>query len=145
MAEMTIEDGRVVGCGTIIMKDNKILLGRRSDGQGWCLAGGKVDKGETPEQAAVRELYEEFGVTAGAMSLVGVIETSSIIRGNMRDVYSHIYVANEYLMPKELKINREMLAFQWVSAADIVQMVNVFTPTRQAIQMYIDKQVSANG
>lgn len=31
----------------------------------WCLPGGKMDPGETPEQTAIRELIEEAGVTPG--------------------------------------------------------------------------------
>lgn len=39
-----------------------ILMVQRSDGHGWALPGGHVDPGETPAQAAVRELAEETGL-----------------------------------------------------------------------------------
>ena len=54
----------------IIARDGKILVGRRMPEQShplkWEFPGGKVEPGETPLQATVRELQEELaiGVTA---------------------------------------------------------------------------------
>ena len=41
----------------------------RSDGKGWAVPGGKVEPGEEPTAAAVRELREETGVTVEPASL----------------------------------------------------------------------------
>lgn len=48
-----------------LIKDNKILLGHKKRGFGegfWNGAGGKVEEGETPKQAAIREAQEEIKV-----------------------------------------------------------------------------------
>lgn len=50
----------------VIIKDNQILLVRIQD-QGrtwWCLPGGTIEPDETPEQAIIRELYEELNLRA---------------------------------------------------------------------------------
>ncbi len=40
-------------------------------GRGWCIPGGRLEPGETPEQAAHREAQEEAGVTLGPLRLLG--------------------------------------------------------------------------
>ena len=39
-----------------------VLLAHRTDGQGWAPPGGRIEEGETPEEAARREFLEETGV-----------------------------------------------------------------------------------
>lgn len=40
-------------------------------GRGWCIPGGRLEAGETPEQAARREVGEEIGATLGPLHLLG--------------------------------------------------------------------------
>ena len=44
-------------------KDGKVFVGKRIDQtvEGWQMPQGGIDKGETPKQAALRELQEEVG------------------------------------------------------------------------------------
>ena len=54
----------------IILKDNKVFATKRGYGDfagGWEFPGGKVEPGETPEQALVREIKEELdaSITVG--------------------------------------------------------------------------------
>lgn len=48
----------------IVTRGRLILMAKHSQGglEWWCLPGGGVEPGETPEQAALRELGEECGV-----------------------------------------------------------------------------------
>jgi ADP-ribose pyrophosphatase YjhB (NUDIX family) len=46
--------------GIIIIKDDKLLvMYRKTTREYYCLPGGHMDPGETPEQTAIRELKEE--------------------------------------------------------------------------------------
>lgn len=40
-------------------------------GRGWCIPGGRLESGETPEQAARRETREEIGATLGPLHPLG--------------------------------------------------------------------------
>jgi 8-oxo-dGTP diphosphatase len=55
----------VVACA-LVDTDGRVLLSQRPEGKAlaglWEFPGGKVDPGETPEHALVRELEEELGI-----------------------------------------------------------------------------------
>ncbi len=60
-----------------VIDNNKILLGfkKRGFGQGWWNGfGGKVEDGEQLESAVIRELREEAGLEALAISLEAIFE-----------------------------------------------------------------------
>ena len=54
----------------LTVRDGKLLIARRPEGRHmagkWEFPGGKIEKGETPEQALERELSEELGVRVKA-------------------------------------------------------------------------------
>ncbi len=56
-----------IGLGVIVLDRNKILLGKRKNTHAegtWAPPGGHLEFGETPEQGAKRELFEETGLQA---------------------------------------------------------------------------------
>ncbi|MER6349166.1 bifunctional class I SAM-dependent methyltransferase/NUDIX hydrolase [Streptomyces sp. NPDC001595] len=63
-----------VGVGAILHGERGLLLGRHRRGT-WELPGGKVDPGESFEEAVVRELAEETGLQASSrdVTLVGTL------------------------------------------------------------------------
>lgn len=48
-----------------------VLVGRRRENGEWRLPKGKIDPGESPEAAAVREIREETGVEADIVATIG--------------------------------------------------------------------------
>lgn len=61
------------GIGIIVLnKDNKILLSKRSDCKLYGVPGGLLEKYESWEQAASRELKEETNIEVASDNIVAV-------------------------------------------------------------------------
>jgi 8-oxo-dGTP diphosphatase len=68
-----VTDIVLVAAGALIDADGRVLICQRPEGKTmsglWEFPGGKVEQGETPEQALIRELREELGISVGARCL----------------------------------------------------------------------------
>ncbi len=65
----------VILCGagvTIINSKGEILLQRRIDNDLWAAPGGAVELGESVEETAIREVYEETGLRVKNLKLLGI-------------------------------------------------------------------------
>lgn len=63
----------LAGANLLVFDDaDRLLLQRRADDGLWCIIGGSVEPGETLEDAAHRELYEETGLEVDDLTLVDV-------------------------------------------------------------------------
>lgn len=61
----------------VIRKDDKIFATQRGYGEfkdGWEFPGGKIEEGETPEQALAREIKEELDTEIQVGKLIDTIE-----------------------------------------------------------------------
>ncbi len=56
-----------------IFDDDQILLTRLRD-RDWDIPGGRIERGETPAQAAIREVWEETNAKVEVTELIGIQE-----------------------------------------------------------------------
>ena len=83
----------------LLIKENKILLAMKKRGFGaekYNGVGGKIKKGETPEQAMVRETQEEINVTPTNYDKVGLIEFDEYYKGNKENIIFHLYLVYDW-------------------------------------------------
>jgi 8-oxo-dGTP diphosphatase len=69
----------IVGVGIVVLRPGPDVLlvrrGKAPDLGRWALPGGAQDVGETAEAGARRELFEECGLTVGALHLVTNVDS----------------------------------------------------------------------
>ena len=68
--------GPVIVAAAVIIRDGRVLLTRRGEGQHlagmWEFPGGKLEAGESPEEALVRECQEECGIEVEVAEILEV-------------------------------------------------------------------------
>ncbi|GIO29838.1 MULTISPECIES: NUDIX hydrolase [Paenibacillus] len=62
----------MAGACVLLLQDHRLLLELREDNGCWGLPGGSLEPGESMEEVAKRELYEETGLLAEGLELLGV-------------------------------------------------------------------------
>lgn len=78
----------------MVYEHPRILLGMKKRGFGegrWNGFGGKVKDGESIEESAKRELFEECGVKAGEVEKFGVMNFDFIDKGRSDPIEMHVF------------------------------------------------------
>ncbi|SCY48134.1 (deoxy)nucleoside triphosphate pyrophosphohydrolase [Paracoccus tibetensis] len=108
----------LVSAVALIDPDGRVLLAERPEGKSmaglWEFPGGKVEPGETPEAALIRELHEELGIQTWNSCLAPL------------SFASHAYESFHLLMPlfacrkwQGIVTPREGQRLAWVRATDL--------------------------
>lgn len=80
-------------------QENRVLLGMKKRGFGegrWNGFGGKLEEGETIEQAAAREVREECGIEISDMNKLGVVQFSWPKNEEQEDLEVHIFKVRHF-------------------------------------------------
>lgn len=101
----------------VFNEDGDLLCGLRKDTWRWNLPGGSMKPGETPEQAAVRELFEETGIKVPQKDLVRLgSEKVKTFKGVEATIHSfEVRVANSKKYTTKHDPDEECVCWKWVS------------------------------
>jgi 8-oxo-dGTP diphosphatase len=108
----------LVSAVALIDPDSRVLIAQRPEGKSmaglWEFPGGKVEPGETPEAALIRELSEELGIETWQSCLAPLTFAS------------HTYADFHLLMPifacrkwQGTPMSKEGQALKWARANDL--------------------------
>ncbi|MCD7826337.1 MAG: DUF1073 domain-containing protein [Clostridiaceae bacterium] len=125
--DMKMDDIAPTGCGVLVIKDGEILVGERKDSGLLCGPGGHIELGETPEDAAIRETREEFGIN--------IAETIPLtIISGMPEEYcpSQIFLCTEFY-GTPIAFNTEMENARFEPVTDILKK-QMFLPFELSIR-----------
>ena len=100
-------------CAAVLIEDGKVMLTQRPAGSNhagaWEFPGGKIEPGETPRDALVRELQEELALPV----VVGdVLEVASVPRAHEQLTLLFFRVSRD---PGNEPEAREVAAIAWFS------------------------------
>ncbi|MDQ8734993.1 NUDIX hydrolase [Paenibacillus sp. LHD-38] len=117
---------------------NRLLLQRRTDNGLWGLPGGSLEPGESLQEVAKRELFEETGLIANSLKLFDVFSGNELYykypHGD--EVYNVVtaYVCNDYIGTLENDMD-EVIELRFFDFKEIPSEIN--PPDLPVIKQYL--------
>jgi 8-oxo-dGTP diphosphatase len=97
----------------------------------WLPIGGELEVGETPAEAAVRELREETGLAARFRSLAGALDgvPAGLIgyeehQAGSKGLHMNFVFVAEVAADAEVTPNDEFAAWRWVNRAELAALAS---------------------
>lgn len=128
----------------------KILLVKHSDFNRWVQPGGHMEEDETPEEAAIRETYEETGIRIKLIGerfpreddMIRPLGIQCNRKGN-GDVMFDIIYAGVPNNDDEPIMNDESISIGWFSRSDL-EMIKVFPDVRITMDYILKNYFGVN-
>jgi ADP-ribose pyrophosphatase YjhB (NUDIX family) len=114
--------GRRIPCVGAIITDHRgrlllIKRGHEPDAGFWSLPGGRVEPGETDEEAVVREIREETGLAVVCDRLIGSVGKEGL-NGAILDIRDYAVTVSG----GELAAGDDAADARWVSPAELASL-----------------------
>lgn len=125
-----------VGVNAFVVKDGKLLLGKRKNTYGaeyWGLPGGHLEFGEAMLDAVARELFEETGLEAESYSFLNLVNTP-----RTGEHYIQLgFIANNVQGEPVLKEPEKCYGWEYFELANLPQ--EIFTSHKNLIKTFVEK------
>lgn len=131
----------VVATGVLRKGDGRVLLLERSGDHKtspgfWQLPEGKIEFGESPQEALNRELEEEIGRRAGGSELLGV-HSGLLTVGST--IYHVIRIIFEVGGEGRVKLSKEHIRHRWVLPQNALKMAGLLPGTEEILRAILKK------
>ena len=107
------------GDAAIFNARGEILLIQRADDQLWAMPGGAFEVGETPAEGACREAWEETGVAAEPLALVGVYDSRLCGTRTRAHLYQFVFLCRPRDPAAQPIVSNETLDVRWYAEATL--------------------------
>jgi 8-oxo-dGTP diphosphatase len=122
----------------------RVLVLRRAldstDGGRWCLPGGKMDYGDTVEQAAIRELQEETSLRATNLRFLFYQDSLPPAPGRMHCLNLYLECSAE----GEVVLNDESVEAAWISREEVPRYQLSFRNDEALLRYWQDTERKEN-
>jgi 8-oxo-dGTP diphosphatase len=99
-----------VGVGVMVLKDGKVLLGKRKGSHGageYAYPGGHLEHGERFADCAAREVFEETGLQIGPIRFIRILNTNQYLPRHYIDIaFAADWVSGEPHVREPDKVER---------------------------------------
>ncbi len=114
-----------VACSMIIKYDNDVLLIKQYGGNDYILVAGYLKRGESAEEAAIREVKEEVDLDVNKLK---VLKTKYFSKSNTLMINVLVEVNN-----KNVKLNYEVDNYSWFGIKEALDKIK---PNSLALEFY---------
>ena len=111
--------GTIEAAGGVVEQDSLIAVVHRPRYDDWSLPKGKLDKNESAERAALREVQEETGLSC---QLIEELEPVSYTDNRGRPKNGRYWRMK--VLSGEFEVNDEVDELRWLSKADALELLS---------------------
>jgi 8-oxo-dGTP pyrophosphatase MutT (NUDIX family) len=131
----------VVASALVFDKENRVLMQNRSDNGQWCFPGGFMELGESIQDTARREVFEETGLLLDKLELFGIYSgpeyDKTFSNGDQVSLVHISFICKQY-KGELIESNEEYILNKFFGLDELPE--NIFTEHKMLVDDLLSKK-----
>ena len=129
-----------VGIGVILLKDDKILIGKRKGNYApwYSIPGGHLEEGESFVETAIREVKEETGISIHQLEVIAVTNNLDTYKKEGIHHVSVILLTKDFTGEPQIMEPNKCEEWIWIDPNNLPQPH--FDASEYAVKCYLEKK-----